>query len=121
MFAGRIPEAESQFAKSRAAGTMPGSIVSAAMRQLSALHKMRLAVEAGRSMTQVIESAQPAIHFRRKPLVEAALQAWTAERLLRVMTQLAEAALEVRRQQNLADAIAQRAVLSIASAARRKD
>lgn len=121
MFAGRIAEAESQFAKARAAGTTPGSIMSATMRQLSSLHKMRLSVEAGRSVGQVVDAAQPMIHFRRKPLFEAALNAWTAGRLVRVMSQLADAALEVRRQPNLADAIAQRAVLSIASAARRKD
>jgi DNA polymerase-3 subunit delta len=121
MFAGRIPEAESQFAKARAAGTTPGTIMSATMRQLSVLHKMRLSVEEGRSVGQVVESAQPPIHFRRKPMFEVALKAWTGERLVRVMTLLAEAALEVRRQPNLADAIAQRAVLSIASSARRKD
>lgn len=121
MFAGRTAEAESQFAKARAAGTAPGSIVSATMRQLSPLHKMRLAVEQGKSVSQVVETAQPPVHFRRKPLLEAALKAWTAERLMRVMAQLAEAALEVRRQPNLADAIAQRAVLSVASAARRRD
>lgn len=121
MFAGRTAEAEGQFAKARAAGTLPGAIVSAALRQLSQLHKLRLAAEEGKSVTQVVEGAQPPIHFRRKPLIEAALKTWTAERLIRVMGQLAEAALEVRRQPNLADAIAQRAVLSIASAARRRE
>jgi DNA polymerase III subunit delta len=121
MFAGKIAEAESQFAKARAAGTAPGTIMSATMRQLSVLHKMRLSADEGRSIGQVVESVQPQIHFRRRPLFETALQNWTGERLVRVMTQLAEAALEVRRQPNLADAIAQRAVLSIASAARRKD
>jgi DNA polymerase-3 subunit delta len=121
MFAGRTGEAESQFAKARAAGTAPGTIVSAALRQLSQLHKFRLAVEGGKSITQVVEAAQPQIHFRRKPLVEAALKAWTAARLLRAMAQLAEAALEVRRQPTLADTLAQRAVLSIAVSARRRD
>lgn len=121
MFAGRLAEAESQFAKARTAGTTPGSILSTAMRQLSSLHKMRLSVDEGRSVGAVVEGAQPPIHFRRKSLFEAALKAWTGERLVRVMGQLAEAALEVRRQPNLADAIAQRAVLSIASAARRRD
>ena len=121
MFAGRIAEAESQFAKARADGTSPGAIMSAAVRQLSSLHKMRLSIEEGRSVGQVVESAQPPIHFRRRPLFEAALKTWSAARLVRVMEQLAEAALEVRRQPNLADAISQRAVLSIASAARRKD
>ena len=80
-----------------------------------------MSVEEGKGIGQVIGSVQPAINFRRKPLFEAALKAWTAERLTRVMQQIAEAALEVRRQPNLADAIAQRAVLSLASAARRKD
>lgn len=121
MFAGRTGEAESQFAKARAAGTAPGTIVSAALRQLSQLHKLRLAVEDGKSVTQVVESAQPQIHFRRKPLVEAGVKAWTAGRLERVMAQLAEAALEVRRQPNLAETLAQRVVLSIAVSARRKD
>ncbi len=121
MFAGRIAEAEAQFAKARAAGTAPGTIMSAALRQLAQLHKFRLTVEDGKSVTQVVESAQPPVHFRRKPLVEAALKAWTADRLVRVMAQLAEAVLETRRQPNLADAIAQRAVLSIASAARRRE
>ena len=121
MFAGRTGEADTQFAKARAAGTAPGTIVSAALRQLAQLHKFRLAIEAGKSITQVVESAQPPVHFRRKPLVEAALKTWTAARLVQVMTQLAETALEVRRQPNLADAMAQRAVLSIASAARRKE
>ncbi len=121
MFAGRVAEAESQFAKAHAAGTSSGSIMSAALRQLSSLHKMRLSVEDGKSVGQVVEQVMPPIHFRRKPLFEAALKVWTAERLERVMAQLAEAALEVRRQPNLADAIAHRAVLSIASAAWRRD
>jgi DNA polymerase-3 subunit delta len=121
MFGGQLREAETQFSKARAGGTTPGTMISAALRQLSALHKMRLAVEDGKSVTPVVEGAMPPIHFRRKPMVETALKTWTAARLERVMAQLAEAALEIRRQPNLAEAIAQRAVLSIASSARRKD
>jgi DNA polymerase-3 subunit delta len=86
---------------------------------------MRLAVESGRGVTQVVENAQPMIHFRRRPMVESALKAWTATRLERAMAQLAEAGMEIRKlvgsERSLATAIAQRAVLSIASSARRKD
>ena len=121
MFAGRTAETEAQFAKARAAGTAPGTIISAALRQLMQLHKLRLAIEDGTTVAQAVEAVQPPIHFRRKPLVEAALKTWTTDRLVRVMAQLAEAALEVRRQPNLAGAIAQRAVLSVAQAARRRD
>jgi DNA polymerase III subunit delta len=53
-------------------------------------------------------------------LVEAALKAWTASRLERAMSQLADAALEARRQAALAEPTAQRALIAIAGAARRK-
>jgi DNA polymerase-3 subunit delta len=64
---------------------------------------------------------QPPIHFRRKPLIETALKNWTSARLTRAMTALAEASLEARRQPALATAIAQRAMLQVATAARRRD
>jgi DNA polymerase III subunit delta len=119
-FAGRHGEVEAELGKARTAGTAPGSIVSAAVRQVAHLHKARLAIEGGASLDQVMSEARPPVHFTRRTLVEAALKAWTSTRLERAMAQLADAALEARRQPALADAIAQRALMSIASAARRK-
>jgi DNA polymerase-3 subunit delta len=119
-FAGRHGEVEAELGKARTAGTAPGSIVSAAVRQVAHLHKARLAIEGGASLDQVMSEARPPVHFTRRTLVEAALKAWTSARLERAMAQLADAALEARRQPALADAIAQRALMSNASAARRK-
>jgi len=119
-FAGKAPEVEIQFEKARAAGTYPGAIVSAALRHAIQLHKARLSVDDGGSADRALYSFVPPVHFRRKGLVEGALAAWTAARLERVMIQLAEAALETRRRAGLADAIAERAFLAIAQAARRK-
>ena len=120
-FAGRTGELEVQFAKARTAGTAPGTIVSAALRQVSALHKARLAVDEGGSAAQAVESMQPFVHFSRKPLVESVLRAWTSARFERAMAQLAEASLETRRQTAMAEAIAQRTLLSLAVNARRKE
>jgi DNA polymerase-3 subunit delta len=120
-FAGRTGEVETQFAKARVAGTAPGSIISAAQRQVALLHKTRLAVDTGASADEAINGMIPPVHFRRRPLVQAALTGWTSARLSRVMAQLAEAALEARRQASLAEALAHRTLLSIAIAARRKD
>lgn len=120
-FAGRAAEVETQFAKARVAGTAPSSIISAALRQVALLHKTRLAVESGASADEAINGMIPPVHFRRKPVVQTALTSWTSARLARVMSQLAEAALEVRRQASLAEAIAHRTLLSIAMAARRKE
>jgi DNA polymerase-3 subunit delta len=118
-FAGRLGEVEFHFAKAQVAGTSVGSILFAAQRQVAMLHKARLAIEQGTPVGAALAGLY--LNFRRAPLAEAALNAWTAARLARVMTQLAEATLESRRQADLAEAIVQRALLSIAVGARRKD
>lgn len=118
-FAGRPSDVESHFAKARGEGTHPGAIVSAALRHLSNLHRMRLAVEDGQSIGGAVEGARPPIHFRRKSATEAALRAWTATRLADAMQSLADTLLQTRVQPNLAEAIAQRALMTLAAAARR--
>ena len=119
-FAGRTNELEVQFGKARTAGTSPGTIVSTALRQVTQLHKARLAVDDGASVSEATGVIQPFVHFSRKAAVEAALRSWTSARLERAMAQLAEALLESRKQAGLADVIAQRTLLSLAVNARRK-
>jgi DNA polymerase-3 subunit delta len=119
-FAGRTNELEIQFGKARTAGTSPGTIVSTALRQVTQLHKARLAVEDGASVSEATGVIQPFVHFSRKAAVEAALKSWTSTRLERAMAQLADAMLESRKQADLAEVIAQRTLLSLAVNARRK-
>ncbi len=116
-FAGRPAELETQLTKARTAGSSAGSIFFAAQRQVAQLHKWRTAMEAGRSFS--LDAMQPPLHFRRKAPVEAALKALSAARLVAAMTELADAVLESRRNAALADTIAERALLSIATKARR--
>ena len=116
-FAGRLAELEAQLAKVRAAGSPVGSIFFAAQRQLAQLHRWRTAIESGAPFS--IDSVQPPLHFRRKTLVEAALKQWNAARLLAAMTELADAVLASRKMPALADTIAERALLSLATKARR--
>ncbi len=120
-FSGRPSDVESEFGKARAGGSSPAAIISAAIRQVANLHKMRLAVDAGDSLDFVMQRGAPPVHFSRQAAVGAALRAWTPARLLRVMEQLAEASLDMRRNAPLAEAIAQRTLLSIAASARRRD
>ncbi|HEY5963956.1 MAG TPA: DNA polymerase III subunit delta [Xanthobacteraceae bacterium] len=118
-FAGKTADLESQFGKAIAAGTGPGTIMSGTLRYVSQLHKARVAFDSG-SSDDAMRAFIPPIHFRRTSTVEAALRSWTAPRLGRAMEQLAEAALNVRRTPALSEALAQRALLNIAMAARRK-
>jgi DNA polymerase-3 subunit delta len=119
-FAGKLPETEMEFAKARAAGVHSAAILSAALRQLYQLHRLRLNVEAGQQVTGAVESMRPPVHFRRKPLIEQALRNWTSDKLLQAMQQLARAVLDTRRQSALADAIAQRSLVTLAATARKK-
>jgi DNA polymerase-3 subunit delta len=120
-FTGRTGDVEFQFAKARGAGTAPSTIIGGALRQVGALHKARLAVEEGRSAEEAMGGIVPPVHFSRRQAVEAALKGWSAARLQRAMNQLSEASLEARRRPELAETIAQRALLSLAVSARKKE
>lgn len=123
-FAGKPADVEREFARARASGIAPGRIVTAALNQLSQLHRARLAVESGTSLSEAVERIIPKAQFRRVPAVEAALRNWTAARLEQTMAQLAEAGLHTRQLTGsaaaLSDPVVSRALLSIAVAARRK-
>lgn len=120
-FAGRTADTETEFAKARAGGSSPAAIVSAAIRHVANLHKMRLAVDGGDSADFAMQRGAPPVHFTRKGLVGEALRAWSAPRLLRAMQQLAEASLDARRNAPLAETIAQRTLLALAVNARRRE
>src|SRR6476646_7985237 len=120
-FAGRTSDLEVLFDKAATAGTAPGTIISAALRQVAQLHKARLSVEEGVSIGDAVQGIQQFVHFSRKAAIEAALKTWTSARLERPMAELAEAALEARRQSAMAELIAQRALLALAVNSRRKE
>jgi DNA polymerase-3 subunit delta len=118
-FAGLTRDVEFQFAKASMAGTTPGSIIAAVQRHLTVLHKSRIAIEQGQSISSVVEGLH--LFFRRAPRVEAALKTWSAARLERLMGQFADAALEARKQPDLAEPLAHRALLAVAVNARRRE
>jgi DNA polymerase-3 subunit delta len=111
---------ESAFGKARVAGTAPGTILAAALRQLYLLHRARLAIESGASLESAVEASRPPIHFSRRRAVEAALKAWSGARLEHAMGRLAQAVFEARSQPALAEAVARRALIGLADVARRR-
>jgi DNA polymerase-3 subunit delta len=120
-FAGRAPQVEVEFGKARASVGSAAAIISAAIRHVANLHKMKLSVEAGDSIEFAMKRGAPPVHFSRDKHVGEALRAWSPARLLRSMEQLAEASLDMRRNGPLAETIAQRTLLSIAVNARRRE
>jgi len=120
-FAGETGEVETEFGKARAGGSSPAAIISAAIRQVANLHKMKLAVEGGDTIEFAMKRGAPPVHFTREKFVGIALRTLSPIRLLRAMEQLAEASLDMRRNSALAETIAQRTLLSIAVSARRRE
>ncbi len=119
-FGGKPDQVENEFGKAMVAGTYPGVIISAAQRHAAWLHKSALTVASGAPVSAVLEGGFPRLHFSRKPAAETALRNFSPARLLPIIDQLATAALDMRKQPSLAAAIAQRTLLSIALAARRR-
>jgi DNA polymerase-3 subunit delta len=119
-FAGKPAEVDAAFKKARADGPSPGAIMGSAQRHVATLHRVRLAVDRGDSADFSIKRS--GIHFSREGAVKEALRLWSAGKLARAMQQLADAAFEARRDNaGLAEAIAARALLSIAMGARRRE
>ena len=118
-FAGKLPDVEFQYTKARNAGTSSGAILFAAARHASLLHKARLAVDDGQSADSAVGGMW--LHFSRVPLAQGALRAWSSARLQAAMTQIADATLQSRLNADLAEAIIQRMLLSMAMASRRKE
>jgi len=119
-FAGQPAEMSAAFAKATHEGMRADIVLGSVCRSGQTLHLLRIAADAGGGPERAIESARPAIHFRRKPLIEKALRAWSRQRLETALLTLDDALLAARRNAALAPAIAERALFQLASAARRR-
>jgi DNA polymerase-3 subunit delta len=116
-FTGEKEETEREFGKASIARVSSAAIIGGAIRHSERLHVLRLDVEAGSSVSALIERPQSGIHFRRKTAFEKALRAWTSDRLTKAIAMLAEASLDARINSDLAETIAQRAIGLIARSA----
>jgi DNA polymerase-3 subunit delta len=100
--------------KAYGAGVSATAILGAAIRHVATLHRLRLSVERGGSVSSAIENSKPRIFFRRKPKFEQALDRFTVASLEQIMVALSAANLDVRKNLALGDTIAERAILRLA-------
>lgn len=115
VIAGRAAAFDAAFAQLVASGSPPFLPLASALRQFQTLLSLRQAMERERKpAAAVVASARPPVFFARRQLVEAALGAWSADAILRVLERLAAAVLETRRRPDLARALARQALLATA-------
>ncbi|NRP69219.1 hypothetical protein ILFOPFJJ_00083 [Ensifer psoraleae] len=94
--------------------TPPFLVLQACLRQFQQLDAMRAEMDASRqSSTQVIASLGRNLHFRRKPIVEAALRHWTGPAIRREMNRLQATIYQSRARQSLEDSLVLQNLLAI--------
>lgn len=111
--AGEPQAALAALAKARSAGILATVVIGAMIRHVAHLHRLRLAVDQGESIARVIERSYPKIHFRRETRFVRALERMSADALERNLMSLGQASLTARQNADLADAIAERALLAV--------
>ena len=97
----------------------PDVIIMTALRQFQILHRARANVEQNRqSVSTVIGSLRPPLHFSRKNAVSRAISTWTLERLTRALGRLNTAMLDCRRLSETAPSLAGTTLLALCLEAR---
>jgi DNA polymerase-3 subunit delta len=94
--------------------TPPFLVLQACLRQFQQLDVMRAEMDAGRqSAGQVVASLGRGLHFRRKPVVEAALKHWTAPAIRRELGRLQATIYQSRSRQSLEESLVIQNLLAI--------
>ncbi len=104
-----------EFDRALASGESAQMIVSAIQRHFQRLHRLRGAMDAGRSFEDAARGLRPPLFFKTKSLVEAQLRQWDGARLDRAMARIAKAAKDARLAGDLEAPVAERLLLELAS------
>lgn len=88
-------------------------VIQACLKQFQLIDAMRAEMEEKRIPAgQVMQTLGRHLHFRRKPIIEQALRAWSANAVARETNRLQSAILQTRKRPSLEDAIAIQTLLS---------
>lgn len=90
-------------------------VLQGCLRQFQQLDLMRAEMDSGRQQAgQVIATLGRHLHFRRKPIIEAALRHWTAPAIRRELARLQNTVLQSRTRQSLEESMVLQNLLAIA-------
>ena len=120
VFEGDPGRADQKLNRLIASGTSPAGVITAATNHTIRLLAFAAEMETGRPAKQVVDTARPPVFWKRKDSLTRQLSAWRAHTLDSALDQLREAELGMRNIPALADAIASRTLLSLASRAKRE-
>lgn len=101
-----------------ASGESPQTIIAATQRYFHRLHRIRTAIDGGRSLDDALRQLRPPLPFKQQDAFARACRMWSSDRLTRAISGLAEAAKAARLAGTLEQALAERLLLNLARLAR---
>lgn len=111
---GQAERAVNEFARAMAAGESAQSVIIAVQRHFLRLHRVRLQIDAGRPLADILRGFRPPLHFKQRDALTAQSRVWTSQRLAHALGTIQTAAKTARRAGALEDVVAERLVLSLA-------
>jgi DNA polymerase III subunit delta len=115
--AGRSGVAVSAFDRAMAAGDNAQVIIGAVQRYFHRLHRVRAALDAGRSFDDAVRTLRPPLFFKQKSAFQSQASGWTSDRLSDARTRIARAALAARRGGDMEEIIAERLLIELCALA----
>jgi len=106
------------FFRLTAEGTSPIAIITAAARHLVRLHETRGRMADGRNMEQAVAGLRPPVFFKFKSRFQAQANVWNETLLARGLDLLTDAEVSAKSTDMPVEAVAERALIQVAQAAR---
>lgn len=125
----RIPEAAASGDSARAAidadraiaaGDGAQTILLATQRYFIRLHRLRAAVEAGRSIDDAVRQTRPPVPFKAQALLAQQCRAWSLSKLTAALAEISSAVAATRQTGALEETLVERLLLRLAAMARAK-
>jgi DNA polymerase-3 subunit delta len=118
VFEGDLIKCDEGLSRLVTSGVQLGTVMSLVAMHAARLQQLRLEVDRGRSVNEVVRSARPPIFFKKVNAMTRQLQVWDSDSLATASSSIAVAVLQTRELPPLDEAITSRALLSLARNAR---
>lgn len=100
-----------------AAGDSPQGIIVMTLRHFQRLHRLRAALDQGRSFDDAARSLRPPLHFKARGTIEAQIRTWEMARLDRAIAVISRTAKDARLSSQLEATLTERMMLELAAMA----
>jgi len=117
---GQVAAALTECDRSVASGESPQAVIAALQRHFLRLHRMRGALDSGRSMDEVLRSLRPPPHFKQRDALEQQGRDWSTRKLNAALARIGEAAKAARLSSALEATRTESLLLDLGALAREK-